>query len=68
MSEPVMSFEEKQKFVQEYIRKHDPYAPKDPFRFRMREYVDYIQKHNIKTEDISDDLMSKFLIRDDEGQ
>lgn len=60
MSGQVKKFDEHEKMMDEYISKHNPYEKYEPFKFDLRGYSEYIEKHNLKKEDITIELTNKF--------
>ena len=60
MTGQTKSFEEKQRMIDEYILKNDPYRKLSPLKFNMRQYAKYVKENNLKPENISNAIMSMF--------
>lgn len=46
-----LSFDEKQKIVEEYIQKVNPYKDLEPLNFDLRGYAEYVKEHNVSSEE-----------------
>lgn len=62
MSGQMKTFEEKQRMMDEFIEKTNPYKESEPLRFDLRGYAEYIKKNNIKSDMITEDIMALFAL------
>ncbi len=60
MSGQMMSFQEKQKIVDEYLSDHDIYGEFVPVLFDMRGYSAFVDQNNLNSNIITEEIMSKF--------
>ena len=51
---------DKQKTVDDFIKKNDPYKAKEPLRFDLRGYAAYVKENAIKASDITPEIMRRF--------
>ena len=61
MNGQTKSSSEKQRIVDEYILKHNPYKELTPLNFNLRQYARYVKENNLKAEDIFNTVMSMFI-------
>lgn len=57
-----LSCKEKQQMVDKYIANNDPYKPLKPLQFDLRGYAAYIEKHHLKTEEITEEILTQFAL------
>ena len=60
MSGQMKSFQKKQKTIDDYLSEHDIYGEFDPVLFDMRGYSAYIEQNNLKSSDITEEIMRRF--------
>lgn len=53
-------FKEKQKIVDDYIKRVNPYIKPEPLRFDLRGYSNHMKEYNIAAKDVTDDIYEKF--------
>lgn len=51
----------KKRQIDRYIAQNDPYRPLTPLKFNLREYSAYAQKHKLKAQDITEDILRLFV-------
>ena len=56
------NYREKQQLIDEFIAKNDPYKKDDPLKFDLRKYQAYIKTHDLKPEDITPEILTRFEI------
>ena len=54
-------FIEKQKQMEEYIEKNNPYRELEPLHFDLRGYGKYIEDNHIDKNNIPDEVVQKFI-------
>lgn len=60
MSGQMVSFDEKQRIADEFIERTNPYRPYEPLEFNLRDYLQYLEDHNIDNRHIPNEVMQKF--------
>ena len=53
---------EKQKIIDDFIKRVDPYKKPEPLNFDLRGYSAYIKEHNLSAVDIDESVFKKFII------
>ena len=53
-------FNEKQKMVDDYVKKVDLYGDYKPFKFDLRGYARYIEEHSIPRNNVPKEIMDMF--------
>ena len=61
MNGQMSSFEEKKKIVDNYLAQTDVYKPLVSLKFDLRGYADYVEKNNIDSRDVTDDILEMFV-------
>ena len=61
MSGQMKSFKEKRESVDAYIRESNLYEKKLPLKFDMRAYELYVRENNLGVDEISPEIMKKFM-------
>ena len=62
MNGQMLSCEERKKKIDEYIARNDPYRPLTPLKFDLRGYAAYIKEHQLKAQDITEDILRLFIL------
>ena len=55
-----LSYNEKQKKMDEYIVRMNPYKKLVPLKFNLRAYASYVEDNNINPKDITMDIVQMF--------
>lgn len=56
------SIKEHDKMMNEYIATHNIYKGGEPLHFDLRGYFKYIKENKLKHEDITQEIMDKFML------
>jgi len=62
MNGQMLSCKEKEKLIEEYIEKINPYQPLVPLKFDLRKYSAYVSENNLKEQNITEDILKKFVL------
>ncbi len=58
-------FDPHQEAVDQYVQDNDLYGPKEPLRFNLRAYLQYIDEHHITNpKDLPESVVSQFIIEE----
>lgn len=63
MNGQMKSFSEKQKMVDDFIARINPYEKQPPLRFDFHGYAKYVKEHGLTNQTITDSIMQKFQKR-----
>ena len=53
-------FKQKQRLVEEFIERINPYENPVPLQFDLRGYSKYLKDNNLTGKDVSDEILKKF--------
>ena len=56
------TYKEKDRTIRKYISLVNPYKTHKPLKYDLRKYAAYVRDHNLRVEDISEDVMSMFRL------
>ena len=57
-----LSYEEKKRIAKNFIVNVDPYGKREPLRFDMRRYAQYVKDNNIPVSEITEETMQMFVM------
>ncbi len=60
MSGQTLSFEQKNKLVDDFIRRVNPYEKQPGLSFDLRGYSKYVEEHNIPRNNVPESVMKMF--------
>lgn len=59
-----MTKSEKRRFVDEFIKRTDPYTPHTDFPVvDLRAYMRYVKEHKLAPRDVTPEIMAKFVVK-----
>lgn len=54
---------EKQKIIDDFINRVDPYKKPDPLNFDLRGYAAYLAEHNLDGRNVPEEVIERFKIK-----
>lgn len=60
MSGQTMSIKEKDRIIEEFINRENPYRPHESWDFDVRGFIRYIEEHNIPSDQIDESIVAMF--------
>ncbi len=51
------------KQLQEYVKKHPPYAPSEPCNMDLRAFAKYVKENGLSNDDITPEIVERFTLK-----